>query len=195
MESILKDAECTVVHDDVIITGRNDGEHLKRLEKVLQIFQQYDIKLNQPKCKFFSQKVKFLGYSVDSRGIHKTTEKIDAILKTKRPSTVKEVKAFLGLVSFYGRFFPHLASVAKPLYDLTRKAVDFEWTKRCEDSFEKIKKEITSERVLVHYDSTLPITVAVDASPYGLGAVLSHVIEGQERPIAFAFRVLSDTEQ
>ncbi|CAB0000711.1 unnamed protein product [Nesidiocoris tenuis] len=195
MESILKDAECTVVQDDVIITGRNDGEHLKRLEKVLQIFQQYDIKLNQPKCKFFSQKVKFLGYSVDSRGIHKTTEKIDAILKTKRPSTVKEVKAFLGLVSFYGRFFPHLASVAKPLYDLTRKAVDFEWTKRCEDSFEKIKKEITSERVLVHYDSTLPITVAVDASPYGLGAVLSHVIEGQERPIAFASRVLSDTEQ
>ena len=131
---------------------------------------------------------------VDAAGVHKTPEKIEAVMNAKRPTNVTEVKSFLGLVTFYSKFFPNLATVARTLYNLTRSNTRFSWTKQCQDSFQKIKCEIVSDRILVHYDPDLPVILAVDASPFGLGAVLSHIVDDKELPIAFASRTLSETE-
>ncbi|GFX90469.1 transposon Tf2-11 polyprotein [Trichonephila clavipes] len=88
------------------------------------------------------------------------------------------------------------ATIANPLNNLTKKNVRFLWSKDCQVAFEQIKKEICSPKILVHYDPSLPLTLASDASPVGIGCVLSHVYpDGSERPIAFASRTLSGSEK
>lgn len=144
----------------------------------------------------FQSEIEFLAYKISDCSIHKTTAKIEAILKMPRPSNMTEVKAFLGMVTFYGRFVPDLASLAEPLYVLTQKDRDFEWTPEQQSSFERIKSEIASDRGLIGYDATLPLVLAVDASPVGLGTVLSHrMANGEERPIAFVSRILNTAEK
>ena len=103
---------------------------------------------------------------------------------------------FLGLVNYYSKFMQNLASVLHPLYQLLQKDVKFKWTAETQKAFEKVKTLITAETVLTHYDADLPVRLACDSSAYGLGAVISHVMEnGEERPIAFASRSLNSAEQ
>ncbi|GFV74570.1 transposon Tf2-9 polyprotein [Trichonephila clavipes] len=134
---------------------------------------------------------------IDSKGLHKTDEKISAVVNAPVPRNVHEVKSFLGLVNFYGKFCENLATIANPLNNLTKKKnVRFLWSKDCQVAFEQIKKEICSPKILVHYDPSLPLTLASDASPVGIGCVLSHVYpDGSERPIAFASRTLTGSEK
>ncbi|CAA9995134.1 unnamed protein product [Nesidiocoris tenuis] len=194
IDSLFKPIKCCFVHDDVIITGKDDHEHLQNLEKVLQVCKENDLHLNLSKCKFFQKSVTFLGYKVDAAGVHKTEDKVNAVLKANTPSSVTDVKSFLGLVTFYARFVPNLATMAQPLYNLTRKGTAFVWDAACRKSFEKIKAELASERFLAHYDPSLPIVIATDASNVGLGAVISHIVNGMERPIAYASRTLTKAE-
>lgn len=128
--------------------------------------------------------------------MHKCSDKIDAVLKCPVPLNVTELKQFLGLVNYYHRFLPNLATKLHPLYELLHKKNSFNWTKQCNDAFEEIKKEITEDKVLTTFSPDLPLILATDASPHGLSAVLSHkMADGTERPIAFASRTLSKAEK
>lgn len=196
IEDVLKEIPGTcVVHDDIIITGGNTEEHINNLRAVFEQLAKNEIKLNANKCKYLENEVKYLGFVIDKKGIKKTEEMVNAILQCKRPTTKQEVKSFMGMVGFYARFCPDLSIKAEPLYKLTRNNVPFEWTTLQEESFDAIRKDIASEKVLVHYDPKLPLVLSVDASPIGLGAVLSHLIDGQERPIVFASRTLQPSER
>lgn len=182
--------------DDARVTGPDDQSHLKVLETFFQKCKEHGLKLNLTKSKFFQNEITFLGHKIDAKGLHKTDEKISAIANAPIPNNIQDIKSFLGLVNFYGKFCPNLATIANPLNNLTKKGVKWKWSKECQLAFGKIKAEICSNRVLIHYDPTLPLTLATDASPVGIGAVLSHVLsDGTERPIAFASRTLTATEQ
>ena len=123
-------------------------------------------------------------------------EKVETVLKAPRPNAVAEVRSFLGLINCYYRFLPNLATAVHPLNQLLQKNHKWKWTNQCDDTFLKVKEMITSEQVLTHYDPSLPLRLACDASPVGIGAVLFHVINNStERPIAFASRKLTNTEQ
>lgn len=99
-------------------------------------------------------------------------------------------------MKYYNRFLPHLSTWLTPLYALLQKHTTWKWSTKCQEAFEEVKALITSEQVLTHFNPELPFTLACDASPYGLGAVLSHTIsKGVKRPIAFASRTLTATEQ
>lgn len=185
-----------VVHDDIILTAPDDRQHLVILRAVLQRLKANGFHLNIGKCRFLQKEVKYLGHKISAAGVSKTEDKIEAVLQFPTPRSVKEVKSFLGLVSFYGRFFPNLSTIANPLYRLTTKGTPFIWTKECRRSFQEIQKEITSDRILIHYNPDLPLILSVDASPVGLGAVLSHALpDGSERPIAFSSRTLTQSER
>lgn len=99
------------------------------------------------------------------------------------------------MVTYYARFLPNLSTITHPLSQWLHKNAKFKWSKECEDAFVKIKGELTSDKFLVPYDSNLPIRVECDASPYEVGAILSHIVNDQERPIAFVSRALTKTEQ
>ena len=109
---------------------------------------------------------------------------------------MQELRSFLGLLNYYGKFIPNLASLIQPLNSLLQHDRKWNWSSECAQAFSQAKRELASSRVLVHYDPTLPITLAGDASSYGIGAVISHLMpDGSERPIAFASRTLSTSER
>ena len=182
--------------DDMIITGKTDTEHLEHLEAVLQRLDQYGLRVNSEKCEFFKDQINFCGHIIDRDGVHKTPEKVNAILNAPHPENVSHLRAFLGLVNYYGRFIKNLASKLQPLYRLLEANSIWKWSSECDAALQGIKESITSEQVLTHYDPEKPVKLATDASPYGLGAVLSHVFEDDsERPIAFASGSLNHAEK
>ena len=197
MEQILQGipgVQCIL--DDMIITGRNDTEHLHNLERVLKVLRDRGLRLNKSKCEFFKKKVIYCGHAIDAQGLHKTQEKIQAVNNAPPPTNVSQVRSFLGLINYYHRFLPDLATVLHPLNQLLEKNRKWAWTPGCDKAFKVAKTLITSDEVLTHYNPALPVKLACDASPYGLGAVMSHVMPNNtERPIAYASRTLSSAER
>jgi len=182
--------------DDVIITGRNDEEHLGNLEEVLCRLQVHGLRANKTKCEFFKEKIIFCGHGIDSHGLQKSPERVKAVLKAPRPCNVAEMRSFLGLVNYFNKFLPNLSTVVHPLNQLLENNRQWKWTEQCDKAFHDVKEMITSEQVLTNYDPSLPLRLACDSSPVGIGTVLSHVInDGSERSIAFASRALTKTEQ
>lgn len=184
-----------VMLDDMIITGKDDQEHLQNLDKVLARLEEYGLRLNLNKCQFFKESVTFCGHAIDRDGLHKTADKSQAITNAPKHENVTQLKSFLGLVNYYGKFLPDLATVLNPLHRLLHKGQQWKWGQSCEDAFRKVKELVTSEQVLTHYNPEKPIKLACDASAYGIGAVISHIIEGHEKPVAFASRTLNPAEK
>lgn len=141
-------------------------------------------------------KVDYLGYCIDKDGLHTMPDKVMAITEAPRPGSVRELRAFLGLVQYYGRFINNLSTVAQPLNKLLCKGVLWRWSEACDRAFKKLKTTLASAEVLAHYDPELQVKLDCDASAYGVGAVLSHTYpDGSERPIAYASRTLSAPEK
>ena len=101
-------------------------------------------------------------------------DKTRAILDAPEPKNIQELGSFLGLINYYAKFISNFASLLHPLNELLRKDHKWQWTKQCSDVFVEAKKRLASAPVLAHYDPTLPIILAGDASAYGVGAVISH---------------------
>ena len=133
---------------------------------------------------------------ISKEGLQPTEAKVRAVAEAPEPQQVDELRSFLGLVNYYGKFLPSLASTAAPLYRLLQKKAHWVWGKDQSSAFEEVKKLLQSADLLVHFDPRKQLVLACDASPYGLGAVLSHVMEdGTEKPIAFASRTLAPPEK
>ncbi|XP_054259583.1 uncharacterized protein K02A2.6-like [Macrosteles quadrilineatus] len=182
--------------DDIVIQGNSEEELLLRLESVLGKLREKGLRLNRDKCKFLQRRIHYLGHVIDEKGIHKCMDKVAAIAKARKPENVSELRIFLGLVNYYNRFIKDLATLLKPLHKLLQKGNKYVWNEQCEQSFQQIKKVISSDTVLCHYSPELPLVLATDASPVGLGAVISHRFpDGTEKPIAFASRTLTKPEE
>lgn len=196
MDSILQGLPVQCNQDDIIVTGKTDDEHTKNLKSVLQRLQDHGLRANLDKCSFFQNSVVFCGMKITAHGIHKTEDKVRAVTNAAIPENKSQLRSFLGMVNYYHKWLKDVASIAKPLYDLLQENAPFHWTKSCSDAFETIKQMIASDQVLIKYDPDLPVTLATDASPSGIGAVLSHITKGgDERPIAYASRTLNKAEQ
>ncbi|XP_052747502.1 uncharacterized protein K02A2.6 isoform X1 [Bicyclus anynana] len=186
----------SVLIDDIIVSGPTILIMQQRLDNVLKRIQKAGFHLNKNKCKFAQEKVEFLGFVINGDGIHPAPSKVEAILKTPEPKNVRELQAFLGLYNFYERFIPHKATTLEPLHRLLDKSQTWRWTQREQDAFNKAKQLLTFETTLVHYDLNKHVILTCDSSEYGVGAVLSHVMdEGHERPIAMSSRTLNAHER
>ena len=197
MDSILQGIAGVICYiNDILVTGKDDAQHLQALEQVLSRLQKAGLTIQKNKCVFMARSVEYLGHVVDAEGLHTTPEKLKAILEAPAPKDLNQMRSFLGLVNYYARFIANLSTVLHPLNRLLRKDVSWEWDELCEEAFQLAKQSLASSRVLVHYDPTLPLKLAGDASEYGVGAVLSHVCPDEsERPVAFASRTLSSSER
>lgn len=182
--------------DDVLVTGTNDVEHLENLKEVLRRFKEAGIRLNKSKCEFMQPKIKYLGHFISKSGLSKDMSKVDSVVNAPAPKNVSEVRSWLGMVNYYGKFIHNLSIKLKPLYDLLQKNHKFYWNRECQKSFNTIKKDIISDNVLIHYSRDMPLRLACDASQNGIGAVLSHILpDGSDRPISFISRVFSKAEK
>jgi hypothetical protein len=101
------------------------------------------------------ENVTYCSHEIGSDGLKKSQDKIDAILKVKKPENVTQLRSFLGLVQYYGKFLQNLATEARPLNELLEKTRKWKWTDQCDAAFENIKKLVTSDQVLTHHDPAL----------------------------------------
>ncbi|XP_061186771.1 uncharacterized protein K02A2.6-like [Saccostrea echinata] len=173
-----------------------DEEHLQNLSLVLERLEQNGLRANLEKCEFFKDKISYCGHVIDKDGLHKSSDKINAVKNAPKPENVSQLRSFLGLLNYYHRFSPNLDTVVGPLNELLQNNRKWNWTSKCEGSFVKVKELITSEQVLCHCNPYLPVCLATDASSYGIGAILSHDFEdGAKRPMEFASRSLTKAEK
>lgn len=195
--------------DDIVIFSSSFHQHLQRLELVFKRLREHNLKLKLEKCHLFQAEVKYLGHVISASGVATDPDKIRTVLEWKRPSTLTELRSFLGFASYYRRFVEGFARHAGPLHHLVAEAqgkgkraaggshvkLGGRWNDRCEQAFQTLKQELASAPVLTYADFSKPFVLEIDASSHGLGAVLSQDVEGRRRPVAFASRALRPTEK
>ena len=182
--------------DDILVTGKTETEHLDNLGAVLRKLKSAGMRLKKEKCHFMMSEVEYLGHKLSSKGLQPADDKVKAISQAPSPINISQLKSFLGLVSYYSKFLPNTATTLAPLYKLLHKDTAWTWGREQQQAFELIKKQLISDPVLSHYSPDQKLLLSCDASSYGVGAVLSHLMEdGSEKPIAFASRSLSSAEK
>ncbi|KAL0558732.1 hypothetical protein IC582_003314 [Cucumis melo] len=177
--------------DDILIYSKTEAEHEEHLRMVLQTLRDNKLYAKFSKCEFWLKQVSFLGHVVSKAGVSVDPAKIEAVTGWTRPSTVSEVRSFLGLAGYYRRFVENFSRIATTLTQLTRKGAPFVWSKACEDSFQTLKQKLVTAPVLTVPDGSGSFVIYSDASKKGLGCVLMQ----QGKVVAYASRQLKSHEQ
>ena len=187
---------CGVFIDDIVVFSDSVEEHLEHLRRLFARLRRAHLKLHPVKCRFVKRRVVYLGHVISPEGIGPNPEKVEAVERFPIPTSVKGVRQFLGLASYYRRFIPSFAKIAAPLHALTRQDVPFYWSLACQDAFQQLKDALVNPPVLVYPDFEKPFVLHTDASKEGLGAVLEQEKEdGRMHPVAYASRSLNRHEQ
>ena len=176
--------------DDILVYSRSKEEHKEHLRLVMERLRNQKLFAKFSKCSFWKREIGFLGHIVSGEGVAADPEKVQAIREWPRPTTVTEVRSFLGLAGYYRKFVKDFSSIAKPLTKLTGKGVPFLWVEETEKAFKKLKEALTTAPVLALPEQGKPYTVYTDASRVGLGCVLMQ----DGRVIAYASRQLRKHE-
>ena len=196
MENLLQGIPNVIVRmDDILISGKDDDHHMPNLEAVLKKLSEAGLRLRKEKCFFMVPEVTYCGYVINGHGIKPVEAKVDAIQNAPVPENVTQLRAFLGMLNYYHRFLPDIATVLEPLHKLLRQGTKWCWKTEQQMAFDKSKKPLQSANLLVHFQPDLELILASDASDYGVGAVLSHrIADGAERPIGYVSRSLNKAE-
>ncbi|CAF2846048.1 unnamed protein product, partial [Rotaria sp. Silwood2] len=181
--------------DDIIIYSKSMEEHLHHLEQVLSLLHHANFHLNPTKCEFVQRQIKFLGHMVNEQGITPCPEKVSAINDIPVPNNIKAATSFIKMAEYYRSHIPNFSTLAQPLFDLTKKNAKFVWGDQQQNSFNKIKQLLTSKPLLQFPDSNLPFIIQVDASNYGIGAVLMQNTDKGEQPVAYMSQKLNKQQQ
>jgi hypothetical protein len=177
--------------DDILVYSKNEDDHIKHLHTVLQRLCDHRLYAKLSKCDFWLKETKFLGHTISQDGVSVDPEKVQEVMDWKPPTTVRQIRSFLGLAGYYRRFIPDFSRIAKSMTELLKKGVKFEWSQKCEDAFHTLRQHLTTAPVLAQPDNTKSFDVYCDASGTGLGCVLMQ----DNRVIAYASRALRPHEQ
>ena len=180
--------------DDILIYSETEEEHLEHVRLVLEALRKHRLFAKQKKCEFLKDGVDFLGHHVNVEGVATDDSKIAAIREWIAPTTVPQLRSFLGLATYYQKFVQNFSDIAAPLTRLLRKDVPYTWTEVESAAFESLKQALCTAPVLRVADPGLPFTLHTDASNVAIGAVISQEDESGSRPVAFMSRTLEPRE-
>ena len=179
--------------DDVLTHTPDWTQHLGALRQFFDCIRKANLTLRPSKCETGETTVSFLGHTLIKGETKPRVETIEKIQKVPPPRTLKQLRAFLGLASFYRKYVPNFAVVAAPLTDATRKGNPTEviWNEARDHAFQELKRHISKPPILKLPDVTKPFILQTDASHIGIAAVLlQENADGEKRPVAFASRKL-----
>lgn len=183
--------------DDIVVASTNIEEGMMRLRQVLEALREANLTLKLKKCHFFRTHIEYLGYEISAEGVQPGQKKIEAVASFKKPTNIHEIRQFVGLASFFRRFVPGFATLARPLTSLTKSEVKWDWGEAQEEAFTKIKHVLISRPVLAIYNPTYLTEMHTDASQLGIGGILMQRIDEKSplRAVAYFSRQTTTDEQ
>ena len=184
---------CLVYLDDIVVFSKTPAEHLERLNAVFQRLRSAGLKIKPEKCAFFRKSIVFLNHVLSADGISTDPEKIRAVVTWPTPTSVSEVRSFVGL-AYYRKYVKDFAKIAAPLHELTKKNARFTWGDRDQEAFESLKLALTTPPILAMPTDDGEFCLDTDACEKSIGAVLSQRQDGVERVIAYASKGLDVRE-
>ena len=193
---------CLIYLDDMIVFSETPEEHLWRMRVVFDHLCEHGLKLKPSKCDVFKSEISYLAHHVSRKGVLPSKKNLESIAQCPPPDTYTKVKSFVGLVDHYRCFIKGFAKIAAPLYDLTsgdnkdKKSEHVNLSPKAREAFDRLKAACLQAPILTFPDFHKSFLLEMDASGRGLGAVLSQKqADGQYHPIAYASRVMNETEQ
>ena len=177
--------------DDILVYSKYRESHDTQLRVVLEILRKEQLYAKLSKCEFWFTEVSFLGHIVSKEGIQVDPKKIEVVVEWKPPRNVTEVRSFLGLAGYYRRFVKGFSMIAAPMTRLLQKNVKYEWSEKCQGSFQKLKAFLTEAPVLTQPTCGKEYVIYSDASLNGLGCVLMQ----DGKVVAYASRQLKPHEK
>ena len=162
------------IYDDIIVFGKTKQEHDMALVQTVVRLNDCGLTANAPKCIFDRPKLEFFGLMFSKTGTSPSEEKVKAIQNLGVPQNASEVRSFLGMANFSCHFIPNYSNLTHPLRELTKKNARFQWSVKCQESFDKIKEKLSTKSLNTYYDPNRETKVIVDGSKKdGLGAILA----------------------
>ena len=197
MNSILRDLPFVFVYlDDILVSSTNRTEHAEHLRSVFKALSDAGLVVQRPKCIFGATEVTFLGHEVSEAGIKPLPEKVAAVQNFPVPDKKQTLQTFLGMINFYHRFVPNLASKLGPLHEACKgKGQEITWSDVCQEAFSNAKNALASATLLQHPMKDKPLAISADASDYAVGGSLDQLQNGHWQPLAFFSKKLSKAEQ
>lgn len=183
--------------DDILIFSKSFTEHVKHLTKLFEAIKKEGFRLKFSKCTFATDEVKYLGHIIKHNTIRPMNDNLISIKNFPIPKTPKNVRQFLGKITYYHKYIPNAATILDPLHNLLRKGQNFHWSDQCQKTFNKVKDLLCAESILAIFDSTLPIFIYTDASIQGVGAVLKQPQKSNAdiKPVAYFSKKLNDAQK
>ncbi|GBO18941.1 Transposon Ty3-G Gag-Pol polyprotein [Araneus ventricosus] len=190
---------CFPYLDDILIASENQVEHKRHLEEIFTRFRKYGIIINQSKCKFGKDTIDFLGHTINSNGCTPHRDKVRAILEYNKPVTISDLRRFLGMVNYYHRLIPNIATILSPLNQLLVGAKkhdkrEIQWNIETEKSFQDIRDAMAKATLLYHPSVDAKLALVTDCSDFAMGGVLQEISSDGPKPLGFFSKKLSPTQ-
>ena len=191
---------CYAYLDDILVASQDETEHREHLKRLFARLNEFGMTINPSKCTFAKGEVQFLGYTVNGNGTKPLAEKVEAIIKFPKPTDVRQLRRFLGMMNFYRRFIPKAASLQVPLNHLLKGRklkgnAPIQWSTAAETAFQALKDALSNAALLAHPSSRSKLAIMVDASDFAMGATLQQQEEGAWKPLAFFTKSLSSAQR
>ena len=187
-----------VFFDDILIYSKTWREHMEHLSLALKLLRDNTLVLNRKKCSFAKRQVEYLGHVISKLGVAPDADKIEAVQKWPRPTTIKQLRGFLGLSGYYKRFIMNYGKLAQPLTSLLKKEATFQWNEAVEEAFTALKMVLTRALVLALPNFAEQFVIKTDASSSGIGAILiqrGHSIAYISKAMGKKYQMLSAYEK
>ena len=184
------------ISDDIIIGGKDENELLQRMEQTFSRLREKQLTINRKKCEFLKDEITYMGHKLSANGISPDKTKINTITALNAPQNVKELRSFLGMITYCAKFIPNFATITEPLRQLLKKGIPWTWDISHQSAFDTLKRLLLSTTTLAYFNPDAYTEVVADASPVGLGAVIfQQQSDGTLRPISYASRALTSVER
>ncbi|CAK1581582.1 unnamed protein product [Parnassius mnemosyne] len=196
-QDLISDGTVLAYLDDLILPSESEEEGLEKLVKVFQRAEEYGLLFNWKKCHFMKREIEYLGYIIRNNELRPSKEKISAVSRFKTPHNIKSLQSFLGLSGYFRKFIKNYSIIAKPLTNLLKKNVEFNFEEECEMAFNELKRILCSSPVLRIYDPDLTTELHTDASAEGYGAVLlqKSPTDNQMHPVYYMSKKTTPAER
>ncbi|GBG84966.1 hypothetical protein CBR_g39429 [Chara braunii] len=165
---------CVIVYmDDILVYSSSYEGHVQHIEWTLHALRDAGFKVSLEKCQFFLTTISFLGHVLTDQGFRPEPQKVAAVRDAPVPTTITQVRAFLGLASYYRRFIKGFAAIAGTLTNLLKKDQPLIWTPECDQAFSKLKATLFLAPFLIRPDPAKPLVLITDWQPEAISAILA----------------------